>query len=456
MRDAALFLFVIGLLPFVFKRPYIGVLLWAWLGYMNPHRLSYGFAYSFPFVLMAAAVTLLAIFLSSEKKSFPVSTLATVWLLFVAWVTLKTPFALNPEGAYIELDRFIKIQLMIFATLLVINTRERLNWMLGVIALSIGFYGIKGGAFVLATGGKYMVWGPENSFIEGNNEIAFALVTIVPLLWYMQLQVTNKWIKWGLLGSIALCCFSIIGSYSRGAFLAICAMLFVLWLKSRKKAVVAIIGVIAAVAMFSFMPTEWLDRMNTIQTYEEDNSALGRINSWWAAFNVAVDKPIMAGGFDFFVDEWLAVYAPDPEDINDAHSIYFEVLGEQGFIGLFLFLLMGFLSLRTGSWIIRYTKQREDLRWAGDMAAMLQVSFVGYAVGGAFLGLAYFDLPYHLMAMLVLLRQLVTGQVEEEHKQLDKNLKKGMVRRAAGTGALANTVGIQKRVPKMNMRRRST
>ena len=236
-----------------------------------------------------------------------------------------------------------------------------------------------------------------------------------------------------LLGATALCCFSIIGSYSRGAFLAISAMMFVLWLKSRKKLIVALIGVVAAIVMLSFMPQKWMDRMNTIQTYEEDNSALGRINSWWAGFNVAVDKPLFAGGFDFFVEEWLGVYAPNPDEIHDAHSIYFEVLGEQGFIGLFLFLLMGLLALRTGSWILRYTKQREDLRWASDMAAMLQVSFVGYAVGGAFLGLAYFDLPYHYMAMLVLLRQVVTEQVEQEHKRIDRTLNKGLVPRSSGT-----------------------
>jgi hypothetical protein len=82
---------------------------------------------------------------------------------------------------------------------------------------------------------------------------------------------------------------------------------------------------------------------------------------------------------------------------------------------------MWFLTFRMGSWIIRNTKKRDDLRWARELASMLQVSYIGYAVGGAFLGLAYFDLPYHLMAILVLTKTIVDKQLLEDETPSDQN-----------------------------------
>jgi len=163
--------------------------------------------------------------------------------------------------------------------------------------------------------------------------------------------------------------------------------------------------------MLGMMPDKWFDKMGTIQTYEEDASAMGRINAWWFAFNLANHNPITGGGFDTFDRILFRVYAPEPEDFHDAHSIYFEMLGEQGYIGLGLFLVLILVTWRTGSRIIHSAHGREDLKWASDLASMIQVSLTGYLVGGAFLGLAYFDLFYHLVAIIVLTRLFVNEQL---------------------------------------------
>ena len=146
------------------------------------------------------------------------------------------------------------------------------------------------------------------------------------------------------------------------------------------------------------MPQQWFDRMATIQNYETDNSAMGRINAWNMAFN---------HGEGPTARRWIRLrsrsirsplYAPDPEDVHDSHSIYFEVLGEHGFVGLGLFLMLGLMTWRTASWVIRRARRDREKRWAADLAAMVQVSLVGYASAGAFLGLAYFDFYYTLIA----------------------------------------------------------
>ncbi|HZF16072.1 MAG TPA: putative O-glycosylation ligase, exosortase A system-associated [Steroidobacteraceae bacterium] len=407
MRDLILTLFFICALPWCFMRPYFGVLIWSWFGYMNPHRLAWGFAYHFPFVQITALTTLAGMVFSREPKRMPINGVTVVWLTWVAWMSLTTLFALNPDEAAPEWQRMIKIQIMILVTLLVMYGRERIERLVWCIALSIGFFGIKGGIFTLLTGGQFRVWGPEGSFIEGNNEIALALLIIVPLMRYLQVVQTRRWVRIGLGVSMVLCVFSIVGSYSRGAFLGGAAMLVALWLRSRRKIVMAIPLVFVALAALTFMPEKWAARMESIEGYSADGSAMGRINAWWFAYHVAEDHPFVGGGFDSFSPELFMRYAPNPTDFHDAHSIYFEVLGEHGFVGLALYLTLAVLVMLMGARIIRQVRGRGELKWAADLAAMLQVSFIGFAVSGAFLGLAYFDLPYHIMALMVLLHEHV-------------------------------------------------
>lgn len=140
--------------------------------------------------------------------------------------------------------------------------------------------------------------------------------------------------------------------------------------------------------------------MSTIAEYEQDGSAMGRINAWWLAFNIANSR-ITGAGYEAYSAELFAAFAPNPLDIHVAHSIYFSVLGEHGYIGLVLFLLLWLTTLGVARRLRAETRNVEELKWLFNLAGMCQVSLVGYAVGGAFLSLAYFDLPFNIMVMLV-------------------------------------------------------
>jgi probable O-glycosylation ligase (exosortase A-associated) len=128
----------------------------------------------------------------------------------------------------------------------------------------------------------------------------------------------------------------------------------------------------------------------------------------------------LGGGFFSFNPENYQRFSPgtvkEGERYQAAHSNYFQVLGHHGFVGLFLFLLFLFLTWRTGSWIINYTRDKPDLKWAKLLAAMIQTSMIGYCVSGAFLGLAYFDLIYHLAAILVITKILLVKNEEQAEK----------------------------------------
>lgn len=401
MRDLFITGLIFGLLPFVFKRPWLGILLWSWLGYMNPHRLAWGFAYNMPFSMIVGSVTILAFMASKEKKEMLWTREVTVLLILTGWMLFTTFFAFYPDLAWFQWNKVWKIMLMVLLTVLIINERYKLHWLVWVIALSFGFYGVKGGIFTIINGGVYRVQGPTGTFIGGNNEMALALVMTIPLIRYLHLQETRKWVKIGLASAMVLTGVAAIGSQSRGGMLAMVAMGLFLWMKSRNKIVTGFYMLIAVAIMASIMPQAWYDRMNTIKTYQQDQSAQGRINAWHTAFNVAKDR-ITGGGFDMFRPPTFRQYAPDPWNVHDVHSIYFEMMGEQGFIGFALFMLLGLLAWIRAQQIIKRCKHDPERKWAADLAAMIQVSLIGYAVAGAFLGMSHFDLPYHLMIILVL------------------------------------------------------
>jgi probable O-glycosylation ligase (exosortase A-associated) len=401
MRDLLVTAIVFGALPFVFKRPWIGVLLWTWVSYMNPHRLTWGFAFNFPFAMIIAIVTITAFVFSREKKEMPWTRETVLLLIFIGWMLFTTFFAWYPDLAWMEWNRAWKIQLFVVLTAILINDRQKLDWLIWVIVLSLGFYGVKGGIFTLGSGGGYRVLGPAGSFIGGNNELALALIMTIPLIWYLRSQAQNRWVRHGLAASMVLTAIAAMGSQSRGALLAILAMGLFLWLKSRHKVATGFLMLLVVGVLAANLPQSWYDRMGTIQHYQEDGSVQGRFNAWRTAFNVASDR-VIGGGFNMFQPQTFSQYAPDPYDVHDAHSIYFEVLGELGFIGLALFLLMWLLVWFKAGRVIGACRDHPENRWAAELAAMAQVSLVGYAVGGAFLGLAYFDLPYHIMIMIVL------------------------------------------------------
>lgn len=426
MRDIALTLIFFSFLIFVFTRPYVGIYIWTWLGLMNPHRLTYGFAFSFPFAQIAAIATLIALIASKEPKRIPWTRETVLLLVFILWMLITTLFSFYPDLAWEQWGKVWKIMLMIYITLMLINTRQKLYWLVWVIVLSLGLYGVKGGIFTIMTGGAHRVQGPLGSFISGNNEMALALIMVIPLMRFLQLQTRNIWVQRGLIVSILLTGIAAIGSQSRGALVGMVAMGVFLALKSRNKifTLVPILVVVGAVA--AIMPPEWYERMSTITAYEEDASAQGRLTAWRTAVNLAKDR-ITGGGFETFQPGIYYLYSERTDKISstDAHSIYFEVVAEHGFIGLALFLLLAWFAWNTGSRIRKQARRSEETRWYLDLASMLQVSLMGYAVSGAFLGLAYFDLYYDLIAIMVICKVLLLEQLRSGESVNDP-LKSGV------------------------------
>ncbi len=417
MRDIAVSLIVFGILPFVLRFPWLGILLFTWLGLMNAHRMTYGFALNIPFAMIVALTTLVALLFSKEIKKIIWTRETVVLAFFVLWMCITTIFSMYPQYAQLQLEKVLKIQLMIFVALILMRSFDRIEALICTCAASIGFYGLKGGIFTITKGGVHRVQGPPGTFIEGNNELGLAIAMTVPLLYFIRSRVVNPGLKLFMTAWTLLTALAAIGTQSRGALVGMAAMTVFVWLNSRNKFVTGFLIAVTVPAIAAFMPESWYERMGTIKTHDEDASAQGRSHAWWTSFNMAKDR-VMGGGFDCWFPPTFSMYAPNPANVRDVHSITFEVLGEHGFIGLALFYTLGLMTWLSAGWAARQARKMPDIVWVADMMRMVQVSLIAYAAAGQFLGMAYFDYPYMLIVAVAstswLIKQRLSGMPDAE------------------------------------------
>lgn len=409
MRGIALALFVMATLPMAFVRPFAGLMLWIWFSYMNPHRITYGFANHFPWVFIVAAVTLFSLVIHHDQRQpFPKKTVSILLFVFLVWTGITTLFAVKDTLATAQWIIFLKIQLMVFATLILVTDERKLRWLLWVIVLSFGFWGLKGGVFTILKGGHYHVYGPAHSFFGDNNDFAMVLCMTLPLMRYLQLREPRRWRRIALWILMLSSVVAILGTYSRGGLLALAVVLLMIFLKGRRRFALTAVLVATITAAFNFMPSQWVQRMHTIETVQQtatdSESARGRLQSWVFATKVALARPLTGGGFRVWASNRMwDEYGPVGSVHRAIHDIFFEVLAEHGFVGLGLFLALiisGWKSLRRTK---RLARAGPEPLWASDLADMLQASLVGFLAAGSLLPMSYLDFFYQLLALCALL-----------------------------------------------------
>ena len=411
IRDIAVTLVVSLGLMYVFKHPAVAAYLWAWISVMTPQTMTYGFALGFPFAQVVAVAALLVVAFTAKKQMLPLNSLTGLWLALLMWMSVTSFFSMAPDGWASERWIFVmKIQLMLFVSLMLVRTGQELRILVYVVTLSLAYFGVKGGYFTIATGGGARVWGPGNSLLGGNNELAVGLVIVLPFVYWMRQTLDNKWIKRGLLATMVLCVFSILGSQSRGGLLALLVVGLFLGVKSAYP-VRMTVGLLALVAAaIAFMPSTWNQRMDTITEYKDDSSAMSRIYIWRTLTNAALSRPLVGAGFRADNMTVFNAYAPQGIEWDGfrgrplvAHSIYFQMLGEHGFVGLALyFAFWGTVWRRATSTAKRAMAFPELSDWLPLLMRMSQVSLLGFAAGGAFLSLAYLDLTFYIAGFVLL------------------------------------------------------
>lgn len=265
VRDILVSLVVFASLPYILRTPAIGAMMWVWISVMNPHTQGWGFATSFPFAAIIAGTTIVSMLVSREPKQVPWTPVTLVLLLFGLWMIVTLPFSLHLDEALPLWSRVMKILLMTFVVAMLVRSREQIEQLMWVLAMSLGFYGFKGGLFTLRSGGENRVWGPDGTFIGDNNAIALALIMAIPLMYYLFMRTSRRALRYLLFATMLLSALAALGSYSRGGFLAIAAMGVFMLVKSRKKLAVGSVLLVSVPLLLLFMPQQWVSRMDILR-----------------------------------------------------------------------------------------------------------------------------------------------------------------------------------------------
>ena len=297
MRDIALILALATGLGVTLFYPFAGVLLWTWFTLQNPHQEAWGFSSGLPLNFIIAIVTFGAWLLSRERKLPPSRFLIWAMVVFLAWITFNSFFAFSPDWSWPYWDLTWKIFALGLLVATLATNRVRITAIIWVVVVSLFYYGVKGGIFTLMTGGNYHVYGPANTIIGDNNQLAVALLMSLPLANYLRTQTANRYVSWGLFAGMALTLISVVGSYSRGAIIALGALAIFGWLRSRRKILYLVPASALLFGTFNFMPETFWNRMNTIQSTQGDASFHGRMVAWQVAYEYANDHFPFGAGF---------------------------------------------------------------------------------------------------------------------------------------------------------------
>lgn len=403
-----------------FRRPVFGMMTFAFLGFFSPQSYTWSFARTFPLSQVIAISTILGMFLSRERNRLPLQ--RETILLILLWVSfaVSTLFALYPADAFERFVKMSKILLMVVVAMAVINSEERLHAFIRIIGFSLGFYGIKGGLFAILSGGGFLVYGPEISFLAANNSIGLALAMNIPMLLYLLKNEELAWVRWIVRAMLLFSYPAIICTYSRGAWLGLVMVTALSVLNSRRKFLVVPLAGALAVVLQSVVPeitpNRLAQRYDSLVNYEEDSSAQSRFWNWEFCKRVGLARPLTGGGFNFYTLESYARFYPEfmerwPGKVWSCHSTWLTIFGEHGFPGAILWLLLVSCCLLSLRQIWAYGGMTPGKSQYAFFADMAQSSIVTYLVIGTFLDAAYFDLFYYFVCFVVVTKGIMAVEV---------------------------------------------
>lgn len=422
MRDF-FFLAVLPLMLYpMFRKPFIAVGMWIWTAMFYPNAWFFGVAGSIRYNLLFAGVAVLSYLAMRDKPKVEFGKIGGLALLFFAWTTLSTMMTIGyPEVAWDIWNRFFKVMALFLFVCLVIDKKLHIDFFLWCAVLSIGFFASLEGLKFVVSGGGHKIAGFPGHVLGDRNELAVAFVMTLPIAYYLLTQygAKHRVIQFGLLGLMGLLVTAVIGTNSRGGFIALLGLAAYMFVKSDRKIVLAILGAGLVFGLSSLVSDDWLSRMDTIGEANEDASFMSRVVAWKLSFILAMDHPVFGGGFKAL--ETVAIWSqlsqrfleypffftgdavPNPYLAKAAHSIYFQVLGEHGFVGLALYL--GFIasSFFQARRIGKRARANPELKWAVTLTSMLQLCIFAFCLGGAALNFAYFELTFSLCGIILVL-----------------------------------------------------
>lgn len=420
MRDLLVFGFILLAVPLAFLAPFAGYLLWGWASLIAIKFYLYGFMSGLGYVQLFAIITLVALMMKRERSLIPFSPNRTTVLLgwFVAHGLMVALLAYPGLERNWELyGNVTKTALFCALMPMLATSRFRIHALVVMVALAISFHGALDGLKFIASGGGHNA--QAIATFGDNNHLALVLLMVLPILYYLYRYSVGKLGRYGFFAALPLTVLAVVATNSRGALLGLFAIAVWIVLKSRSKVLGIVVVGLCVLMVVKLAPDQWSTRMETIQTADQDASFMGRVTAWKVSSAIAVANPVFGGGFravqshpvwDSFKHSQGLLGFVDTPMLNRsgvaAHSIWFEVLGDQGFIGLFIFIALfvnAFITRREVWKLVR--KNGPGQQWAGDLVDMLAAALLAYVVSGSLLSAAYFQIPYVCLMLIEVVKQ---------------------------------------------------
>jgi len=406
---------------------------------------------SVPFVKIALATTALCYWwqFGNRKQRFVEYPQARAMLCLFGALAISAPFSYWRTASFFAALDYLKIVLVCFLIINMLTQIRELDRFIGwliacgcVLALfaarsyfagDFGLHGVRIKGLV------------EGAFGDPN-DLALCLVMLVPMAWALMVTETRWTYKTLSAGSVLILLMGILATQSRGALLGLGAVLFMVFLRSSRKTVTALVVVAALSVVAAAAPSGSFERFKSIKDYRQDESAMGRLNAWKAGLRMFRDRPAFGVGAGVFEVAYGTRYKPagTPAKWMAPHSSYVQVLAEAGLIGLICFLMLIYFTFAE-VWRARrlvgkaqrmaVQKWRDIRKKLGDeapprpcvvpprllvLSRAMEASLFGFAVCGAFLTQAYAWVPNIIIALSIALNALIRQNVRAATCSLTK------------------------------------
>ena len=420
MRDIVFLGALLVYLPMALTNVFIGYLLWGWSGLIGINSYLYGFMSGIGYAQLFAIITLISFFINKKDNEIRKFELNRTFILMAIFTLHGFICAILAYPGLIRnweiFTTFAKTAL--FCALMPIFTfnRKRIHAMIVMIALGISFHGLLDGLKFISSAGAHKAQGLPK--FGDNNYMGMIFLMSIPFLFYLIKYSERKIARNGFIATLILMLLAVVATQSRGAFVGLLAVSIVYILNSKRKFAGLVLVIVGFLFLTQVVSDKWTERMQTIESAEEDTSFMGRVKAWQVSSAIALENPVFGGGFrvvqsheiwnEFKDSPGLLGFMETPDLKRSgvaAHSIWFEVLGDQGFLGFILFLLLifnAFLTFREIRKLVRIQKTNQI--WAYDLASAITASLIVFYISGSLLSAAYFELTYICFMLLEVIK----------------------------------------------------
>jgi probable O-glycosylation ligase (exosortase A-associated) len=317
---------------------------------------------------------------------------------FAAWIIVTFFAAQYPDVSEPWVMDYVKIFLMFAASAIILRTEIEMKHLLLLAAGAIFYLGLEINLDYLATG-KIKVLTHGHGGLD-NNGAGLLLAMGIPLYYFLFEALTSRW-RWLLLAGIPPVVHTVLMTYSRGAMVSLALATPLLVLRSRYRLWLALALILGGAIGLPFMAgAEIQKRFFTIETAAEaDESAQARLMSWTAAIRIANDYPVFGVGVRN-ANVFSHQYGADIEG-RTIHSQYLQIAADNGYVGLGIYLIL-LLGIWRDLQVVRGASKKQpdsENRLRYGMASGIESSMAVFCVGGVFLSLEVFELPFLLMLL---------------------------------------------------------